>query len=131
MADPLILREPLAYDPPQGSFDEVFAQGGVPRDHAQALVAELGRLGPEQLVAAGRRRDAIFMQQGITFDATGDDGPVKDRPFPLDLVPRILPATSGRRSSAAWPSASARSTTSSTTSTTPATSSARGSCRGR
>ena len=32
------------------------------------------------------------MQQGITFDATGEDGPVKDRPFPLDLVPRILPA---------------------------------------
>ena len=90
MAEPLILPEPLAYAPPQGSFDEVFAAGGVPRDHAQALVAELERLGPEQLVAAGRRRDAIFMQQGITFDATGDDGPVKDRPFPLDLVPRIL-----------------------------------------
>ena len=48
-------------------------------------------MGPEQLAAAGRRRDAIFMQQGITFDATGDDGPVKDRPFPLDLVPRIMP----------------------------------------
>ena len=33
------------------------------------------------------------MQQGITFDAGGpDDGPVKDRPFPLDLVPRIIPA---------------------------------------
>lgn len=49
--------------------------------------------GPELLTAAGHRRDAIFVQQGITFDATGEDGPVKDRPFPLDLVPRILPAS--------------------------------------
>ena len=51
-------------------------------------------LGPEALAAAGRRRDAIFMQQGITFDAAGPgrDGPVRDRPFPLDLVPRIIPA---------------------------------------
>jgi uncharacterized circularly permuted ATP-grasp superfamily protein len=38
------------------------------------------------------------MQQGITFDAGGvvgdgvSDGPVRDRPFPLDLVPRIIPA---------------------------------------
>src|SRR3954463_11502616 len=46
----------------------------------------------EQLAAVGRRRDAIFVEQGITFDATGEDGPVRDRPFPLDLVPRILPA---------------------------------------
>ena len=36
------------------------------------------------------RRDAIFVQQGITFDAAGPDGPTRDRPFPLDLVPRIL-----------------------------------------
>jgi uncharacterized circularly permuted ATP-grasp superfamily protein len=91
MAEPLILREPPAYRPPPGCYDEVFATGGVPREHAQALVAELARLGPEQLAAAGRRRDAIFMQQGITFDATGEEGTVKDRPFPLDLVPRILP----------------------------------------
>ena len=49
-------------------------------------------LGPEQLAAAGRRRDAIFVQQGITFDTTGEDGPTLERPMPLDLVPRILPA---------------------------------------
>ncbi|MGZ6706510.1 MAG: circularly permuted type 2 ATP-grasp protein [Solirubrobacteraceae bacterium] len=48
-------------------------------------------MGPEALAGAGQRRDAIFMQQGITFELTGEDGP-KDRPFPLDLVPRIIPA---------------------------------------
>jgi uncharacterized circularly permuted ATP-grasp superfamily protein len=73
-------------------FDEVYDHVGEPRAHAGALVDELGRMGEEQLAAAGRRRDAIFVEQGITFDATGEDGPVRDRPFPLDLVPRILPA---------------------------------------
>ncbi|MCW2990385.1 MAG: circularly permuted type 2 ATP-grasp protein, partial [Solirubrobacterales bacterium] len=91
MNEPMLARSPVAY--PSGRFfDEVYEPGGVPRLHARPLAAELGRLGPDALAAAGRRRDAIFMEQGITFDATGDDGPVKDRPFPLDLVPRILPA---------------------------------------
>jgi uncharacterized circularly permuted ATP-grasp superfamily protein len=93
LPEPLLIREPTVYRPPAGHFDEVFAAGGVPRAHAVPLVAELARLGPSQLAAAGRRRDAIFLQQGITFDATGEEGPVRDRPFPLDLVPRILPAS--------------------------------------
>jgi uncharacterized circularly permuted ATP-grasp superfamily protein len=83
---------PYAADP--GFFDEAFTADGEAREHASALASALGKLGPEALAAAGRRRDAIFMQQGITFDAAGPDadGPVRDRPFPLDLVPRIIPA---------------------------------------
>jgi uncharacterized circularly permuted ATP-grasp superfamily protein len=87
-----LVTDTAAYRPPTGCFDEVFGPDGTPRPHATSLAAEIARLGPELLTAAGHRRDAIFMQQGITFDATGEDGPVKDRPFPLDLVPRILPA---------------------------------------
>lgn len=86
-------EHPAIYEPTPGYMDEVFAAGGVPHPEMGPLVDELARIGPEQLAAAGRRRDAIFMQQGITFDATGEEGPVKDRPFPLDLVPRILPAS--------------------------------------
>jgi uncharacterized circularly permuted ATP-grasp superfamily protein len=85
--------DPAAYQPRAGHFDEVFDAAAVPHAHAASLAAGLAGLGPEVLAAAGRRRDAIFVQQGITFDATGEDGPVKDRPFPLDLVPRILPAS--------------------------------------
>jgi uncharacterized circularly permuted ATP-grasp superfamily protein len=77
-----------------GFYDEVFAPDEQARPHAAALAEALITLGPENLAATGRRRDAIFMQQGITFDAAGSDtdGPVRDRPFPLDLVPRIIPA---------------------------------------
>jgi uncharacterized circularly permuted ATP-grasp superfamily protein len=53
-------------------------------------VGALEQLGPAGLIEAGRRRDAIFMQQGITFETGGGDGPTHDRPFPLDLVPRVL-----------------------------------------
>jgi uncharacterized circularly permuted ATP-grasp superfamily protein len=87
-----VTSDAAAYQPPSGHYDEVFGPDGVPRGHALGLAAEITRLGPDLLAAAGHRRDAIFVQQGITFDATGEDGPVKDRPFPLDLVPRILPA---------------------------------------
>jgi uncharacterized circularly permuted ATP-grasp superfamily protein len=77
-----------------GFYDEMLDEGGEPRAHARTLVETLASLGPEALAAAGRRRDAIPMQQGIRFDAGGPDaeGPVRDRPFPLDLVPRIITA---------------------------------------
>jgi uncharacterized circularly permuted ATP-grasp superfamily protein len=78
------------------TFDEVFAADGAPRGHAEALVAELDRLGAESLMAAGALRDAIFMRQGITFDLTSADGAVADRPFPLDLIPRIIPGEEWR-----------------------------------
>jgi uncharacterized circularly permuted ATP-grasp superfamily protein len=81
------------YRPDSPFFDELFEPDGVPRPAAAPLVAELERLGPEGLVEAGRRRDAAFLQQGITFETTGEDprGSGKgERPFPLDLVPRVL-----------------------------------------
>ncbi len=91
MTEPMTAQDPSDYRPTPGYHDEVFLPDGSPREYARPMAEELARMGPEQLAAAGRRRDAIFMQQGITFDATGEDGPVKDRPFPLDLVPRIMP----------------------------------------
>jgi uncharacterized circularly permuted ATP-grasp superfamily protein len=84
------------YSPRSGFFDEALGADGAPRPHAAALVESLDRTGPERLASAAQRRDAIFIQQGITFEATGDDGPVKDRPFPLDLIPRIMPADEWR-----------------------------------
>jgi uncharacterized circularly permuted ATP-grasp superfamily protein len=81
-----------SFSPTPGFYDELFEAPGTPRPHAAALVEALERIGPERLAAVGERRDAIFVQQGITFDATGADEPVVDRPFPLDLVPRIIPA---------------------------------------
>jgi uncharacterized circularly permuted ATP-grasp superfamily protein len=89
---------PGPYELRGGSYDEVFSAPGAPRDFAVALADALAELGPDALTDAGRMRDSIFMQQGITFDAAGPeaDGPVRDRPFPLDLVPRIIPGDEWR-----------------------------------
>src|SRR3954451_23960770 len=80
------------------TYDEVFAEPGLPREHAVALADALAELGPGALSDAGRMRDSIFMQQGLTLDAGGPDaaGPAPDRLFPLDLVPRIIPAAEWR-----------------------------------
>jgi uncharacterized circularly permuted ATP-grasp superfamily protein len=79
-----------SYEPHPGFRDELFAAPGRPREHAGPLVGALERLGTGGLQDAGRRRDVIFLQQGITFETSGEDGPTRERPFPLDLVPRIL-----------------------------------------
>jgi uncharacterized circularly permuted ATP-grasp superfamily protein len=85
--------EPLeGYHVPLGCRDELLDRHGVPLPHAAPLVAALRRLGPAALMQAGQRRDAIFMQQGITFEVAGSDGERRDRAWPLDLVPRVLTA---------------------------------------
>ncbi len=81
------------YEVPDGCLDELVEADGSARPHAASLVETLRRLGPNALLDAGKRRDAIFMQQGITFEIAGSDGLRRDRPFPLDLVPRVLPAS--------------------------------------
>jgi uncharacterized circularly permuted ATP-grasp superfamily protein len=82
--------EVLGYRSRAPFLDELFEVDGTPRPAAGALVRELERLGREGLIEAGRRRDAIFMQQGITFETSGESGASHERPFPLDLVPRVL-----------------------------------------
>jgi uncharacterized circularly permuted ATP-grasp superfamily protein len=80
------------YSPQTGCYDELFEGVGRPRDHSRSLIQGIEALGRDLLIAAGDRRDVIFMQQGITFALVGDGGAELDRPFPLDLVPRVIPA---------------------------------------
>ncbi|WP_040601500.1 circularly permuted type 2 ATP-grasp protein [Patulibacter medicamentivorans] len=80
------------YRSPDGIYDEAVGPSGAPREHAESLMSAVGALAPEQLAALGKRRDRSFLQAGITFDTIGPDGQAVDRPFPLDLIPRIIPA---------------------------------------
>jgi uncharacterized circularly permuted ATP-grasp superfamily protein len=80
------------YEPREGFVDELFDPSGAPRPHGHELISSLDRMGRVALMDVGRRRDRIFTQRGVTFEITSADGRPRDRPFPLDLVPRIIPA---------------------------------------
>ncbi|MFU8839373.1 MAG: circularly permuted type 2 ATP-grasp protein, partial [Nitriliruptoraceae bacterium] len=74
-----------------GFFDEVVAEDGQVRPHYRALVQRLEGLTPTELARRERIRDALFRSAGITFTVYGDDAGV-ERTFPMDLLPRIIPA---------------------------------------
>ena len=61
-------------------------------DAVEALKTVLAGLGEEGLSERGRLIDAYFNRQGITFSLAG-----KERPLPLDLVPRLLSAADSER----------------------------------
>ncbi|MFN8126845.1 MAG: circularly permuted type 2 ATP-grasp protein [Candidatus Nanopelagicales bacterium] len=68
-------------------FDEMYTAENQPRETHEGLLRALERLGPEGMLERGRLRDAYLDQQGITFTLSG-----RERPLPLDLVPRIITA---------------------------------------
>lgn len=69
------------------AWDEMFEAPGVPRPPYRALHDALQPLSSADLDARAAARDRAFRDQGITFSLSGEE-----RPFPLDLVPRILSA---------------------------------------
>jgi uncharacterized circularly permuted ATP-grasp superfamily protein len=75
----------------EGFFDEVFAEGGKVRPHYEDLVHRLAELSSEEMARRERLRDDAFRAAGITFTVYGEDEGV-ERTFPMDLVPRIIPA---------------------------------------
>ncbi len=74
-----------------GFFDEAHDDDGLPRRHYDALVGQLGNFSPEELIRRERLRDEAFKTAGITFTVYGETEGV-ERTFPMDLVPRIIPA---------------------------------------
>ncbi len=71
-------------------FDEMFDSGGV-RPHYANLLRTLGNLSASEFRARCELADLTLVNQGITFTVYGDTKGV-EKPFPVDLVPRILPA---------------------------------------
>ena len=73
--------------PRNGGWDEMFDPAGTPARAYKALHEALQSLSAEDFAAGARPATASFRDQGITFSLSGEE-----RPFPLDLVPRILSA---------------------------------------
>src|SRR4030095_7970093 len=72
-------------------WDEMFAELGMPRETYEALHATLQPLSSAELGTRAEVLARAFLDQGITFALKG-----VERPFPLDIVPRIIAAAEWR-----------------------------------
>lgn len=75
---------------PDQAWDEMFDVDGVPRPHCRGLYDALATLSPDDYRQRAAARDRSFLDQGVTFSLSS--GHEEQRPFPLDLVPRVLGA---------------------------------------
>jgi glutamate---cysteine ligase / carboxylate-amine ligase len=71
-------------------YDEVVDPTGAVRPHYRTLMRTLDRLGPQVLDERVAARDAEQAARGVVFRVSGE---AESRPFPFDLVPRIVTAT--------------------------------------
>lgn len=71
-------------------FDEAFLRG-LPRPHYEGLVQRLSTMTPDEFRARCELADLTLVNQGITFTVYGNEQGI-EKPFPVDLVPRIVPA---------------------------------------
>ncbi|HUR17964.1 MAG TPA: circularly permuted type 2 ATP-grasp protein [Acidimicrobiales bacterium] len=69
------------------TWDEMCQADGTPRAACASLHEALQALSDDDFERRCVARDRAFRDQGITFSLSGEE-----RPFPLDLVPRILAA---------------------------------------
>jgi uncharacterized circularly permuted ATP-grasp superfamily protein len=87
----------------EGFYDEAFETDGTVRAHYGALVKRLSELTPDELATRSTLRDEAFRTAGITFtvygesdesgvQAHGHEGEGIERTFPMDLLPRLIPA---------------------------------------
>ncbi|MEO6082154.1 MAG: circularly permuted type 2 ATP-grasp protein [Umezawaea sp.] len=71
-----------------GAYDEMFNQDEGVRSAYRALHDSIAPSEVEDLTARSEALGRAFVDQGITFSLSG-----QERPFPLDLIPRILTAS--------------------------------------
>jgi uncharacterized circularly permuted ATP-grasp superfamily protein len=69
------------------AWDEMFERPGLPRPAYQALLTALQPLDPSELRYRADQMARAFTDRGVTFDHAGEE-----RPFALDLIPRIIDA---------------------------------------
>ncbi|UGU02773.1 circularly permuted type 2 ATP-grasp protein [Mycobacterium intracellulare] len=74
------------------AFDEMFDAQGAVRGPYKGIYAELAPSDASELKARAEALSRAFLDQGITFSLSG-----QERPFPLDLVPRVISAAEWAR----------------------------------
>jgi len=78
--------------PNPDAFDEMFNHDGSVRAPYRHLHDAIAPTAAADLSARSEALDRAYMDQGITFSLSG-----KERPFPLDIVPRVISASEWSR----------------------------------
>ncbi|OBH62081.1 hypothetical protein A5685_02110 [Mycobacterium colombiense] len=82
----------MSSDAYEMAFDEMFDDQGTVRGPYKGIYAELAPSDASDLKARAEALSRAFIDQGITFSLSG-----QERPFPLDLVPRVISAAEWTR----------------------------------
>ncbi len=69
------------------AWDEMFAAPGKARPPYDVLVSILQPMDPAELRFRADQLARVFTERGVTYDYAGEE-----RPFPLDLIPRVIDA---------------------------------------
>ena len=72
-------------------YDEMFGADGQPRPHYRKLHQRLNATSLDDYRKRVQLADLTLIHQGITFTVYGDERGT-EKPFPFDLIPRIIPA---------------------------------------
>ena len=71
---------------PVSGFDEMFSASGLRSEYA-AVHAAFSEMGNDEIRSRAESLASAYLEQGVTFGVGGEE-----RPFPLDIVPRIIEA---------------------------------------
>jgi len=69
------------------AWDEMFAAPGQPRPSHERVFSVLQPMDPAELRFRADQLARVFTDRGVTYDFAGEE-----RPFPLDLIPRVIDA---------------------------------------
>jgi uncharacterized circularly permuted ATP-grasp superfamily protein len=89
LADSALFEGYLEPDRPHpDAYDEMFDAEGTVRSPYRALHDAIAPTAAADLTVRSEALDRAYLDQGITFSLSG-----KERPFPLDIVPRVISST--------------------------------------
>jgi uncharacterized circularly permuted ATP-grasp superfamily protein/uncharacterized alpha-E superfamily protein len=96
--EPVSLEQPLlgGYRPASETYDELVDFEGRVRPHWLPLISSLQRLSPEEISARQENTRRVIREHGATYNVYSD-GDALGRPWPLDLLPLLIPAPEWRK----------------------------------
>ncbi len=77
------------YQPPAQAYDEVYGAPGQPRGNWVRFLADLNRLGADELARRWEQARQLVYENGIAYSAYGDPNATL-RPWELDAIPLLI-----------------------------------------